>query len=124
MRERPRDVMAVPSRVYVGMVVFGLIASLAVGAYTILVFSGYQPAPDSPAQRLFPADEPVNTGTNVFLVVAFLFSSVVTVMSWRALLAGARRDAGQRRSGSAAPPSQAPAPRIQRDPPGPPPGYQ
>ncbi len=86
-----------PSRVYVGVVVFGLMASTALLAYTILALTGYTPPGDAPHEFLFPAESPFETGDKVALVMASLFALAFTVIGWRALVAGARRDAKVRR---------------------------
>lgn len=110
--------MAVPSRAFVGMVVFGLIASLAVVPYTLLILSGYEPPPNAPYQAIFPEDQ--NTaGDKVVLVLASLFCVAVTVFAWRGLLHRARMDVQLRR--------ELKARRLEaktRLPPPPPPGYQ
>lgn len=89
--------MAVPSRAYVGVVVFGLIASLLTLAYALLLLSGYEPPADSPYELLFPQEAALQPGEWVFLALTALFSIVLTVLSWRALLEGARRDQGRRK---------------------------
>lgn len=85
--------MAVPSRVYVGITVFGVIASLLTVTYTVLVLTGLRPAPLSPMLSFDRADEPALL---LFLVVASLLSVALTVIAWRTLLKGARRDARRR----------------------------
>jgi hypothetical protein len=106
--------VAVPSRAFVGMVVFGLIASLAIVPFTLLVLSGYQPPANGPYwQELF---RPVfSLGDKITLVIASLFSLSVTVFAWRGLLHGARMDTQMRRDREA---------DRKRPPPPPPPGYQ
>lgn len=84
--------MAIPSRAFVGILVFGLIASLAVVPYTILVLSGYAPPPEAPYQNLFPQPEESTAGTGLVLVLASLFCLAVVVAAWRGLLHGARLD--------------------------------
>ena len=107
--------MAVPSRAFVGMVVFGLIASLAIVPYTLLVLSGYQPAAEGPYWHdLFPA-EGFGVGDKIVLALASLFSVAVTVFAWRGLLHGARMDTRMRKDK---------AWERSRPPPPPPPGYQ
>lgn len=86
--------MRVPSRVYVGILVFGLIASLTTLTYTVLFLSGYRPPPEPPLIYLEPPAEPAK---QFFLILASLFSIGLTVMAWRELLASARRDASLRR---------------------------
>lgn len=106
--------VAVPSRAFVGMVVFGLIASLAIVPFTLLVLSGYQPPPTAPYwQDLFQPSYSV--GDKLALVLASLFSLAVTVFAWRGLLHGARMDTQVRRDLEA---------QRGRPPPPPPPGYQ
>ena len=87
--------MGVPSRVFVGVTVFGLIASLVTVPYTILVLSGYTPPADSGVPTFEDPYGPAETG---FLVLASLFSVGLTVFSWRALLRGARADQRRRQA--------------------------
>lgn len=89
--------MRVPSRVYVGVVVFGLIASLSTLAYAILVVTGYSPPAGSPHELLFPEPEEDVPGQTLFLVLAAAFSLAFTVLSVRALLQGAREEAAFQR---------------------------
>ncbi len=92
--------MAVPSRVYVGIVVFGLITALVTLPYTTLVLAGYRQPTEitAPYQVLFPpAEETLAAGEVLFLVLASVFSVALTIVSWKALLRGARRDAERRR---------------------------
>jgi hypothetical protein len=110
--------VAVPSRAFVGIVVFGLLASLALLPYTMLVLSGYQPPPDAPYKAIF-AEEHNETGDKLVLVAATLFSMAVTVIAWRALLARARRDQGLRQDAR-----RRKAEDRRKPPPPPPPGYQ
>lgn len=106
--------MAVPSRAFVGMVVFGLIASLAIVPYTLLVLGGYQPPATAPYwQQLFRPT--FSLGDKLALALASLFSIAVTVFAWRGLLHGARMDTRMRRDREA---------ERSRPPPPPPPGYQ
>lgn len=110
--------VAVPSRAFVGMVVFGLIASLAVVPYTLLILSGYTPPPEAPYEAIFP-DEGPTAGDKLVLVLASLFCVAVTVFAWRGLLHRARADVELRR--------EAKARRVEAQtklPPPPPPGYQ
>lgn len=88
--------MAVPSRAFVGMVVFGLIASLAIIPYTALVMSGYAPPPDSPQEVYLRQPSAYEAGDKIVLVLGCIFSVGITVFAWRGLLAGARRDARRR----------------------------
>lgn len=93
--------MAVPTRVYVGVVVFGVIAALVTLTYTALVLSGVRqpPDPSEPYQVLFPPEgSSIPVGEQVFLGIASLFSVAVTVWAWRTLVSGARADAAMRRS--------------------------
>lgn len=80
-----------------GILVFGLIASLAVVPYTLLVLSGYEPTPDAPYKNLFPEPQQSSAGTNLVLVLASLFCLAVVVSAWRGLLHGARLDRALRR---------------------------
>lgn len=84
--------MAIPSRAFVGILVFGLIASLAVIPFTGLVLSGYQPPPDAPHKNLFPEPEESSAGSRIVLVLASLFCLAVVVSAWRGLVQGARLD--------------------------------
>lgn len=97
------------------MVVFGLIASLAVLPYTVLVLSGYEPPPDAPYKVIFPGPDRFSVGDKITLVLASLFSLAVTVFAWRGLLHGARMDTEARRERHV---------ERNRPPPPPPPGYQ
>ena len=110
--------MAIPSRAFVGMVVFGLIASLAIVPYTLLVLGGYQPPATTPYWRdLFPDDYSI--GDKLVLALASAFSIAVTVFAWRGLVHGARQDRELRQR--VRDESQAAKERM---PPPPPPGYQ
>lgn len=111
--------MAVPSRAFVGMVVFGLIASLAVVPYTVLVLGGYEAPVDAPYKAIFPGPEDVGTGDKVALVLASVFCLAVTVFAWRALLGRARADVQLRQRVR-----DRKAEEKARLPPPPPPGYQ
>lgn len=103
--------MAIPSRVFVGLVVFGLIASLAIIPYTLLVLSGYEAGNSSP---LLPENSEFTLGDKLVLVLGSLFSLALSVTAWRGLLRGARHDAEVRR--------QVAKEKTRRD--DPPPGYQ
>lgn len=83
--------MRVPSRVYVGAVVFALITVFVTIPYTLIVVGGVY----EPPEELGVASG--SAGMKVFLVLASLYSVVLVVASWRALVAGARRDAARRR---------------------------
>ena len=113
--------VAVPSRIFVGVTVFGLIASLVVVPYTALVLSGYRPPPDAPYEALFPEEGGHDVGDRAFLVLASLFSLLMLGFGWRSLLKGARRDLALRRErseGGKARPAKPPEDRGPR-----PPGY-
>ena len=86
--------MALPSRVYVGVFVFGLIASIVTLTYTALFLSGYRPPPEPPLIYFEPPDEPAK---QFFLVLSSLLCVGFTVFAWRRLVAGARRDVETRR---------------------------
>lgn len=90
--------MAVPSRVYVGVVTFGLIVVLPILAYASLLLAGYAPPPTAPHEILFPEEPVRNPAEIVFLVIAILFSVAFTVFAARALLEGARRDERKRKA--------------------------
>lgn len=88
--------MAVPSRVYVGVVTFGLIVVVPIFAYATLLLVGYTPPPSAPYEILFP-EEPVRDWAEItFLIIAVLFSVGFTGYAARELLQGARRDARKR----------------------------
>lgn len=84
--------MRLPSRAFVGVTVFGLITVLVTIPYTLLILSGYTPAPGAPHERIFPQDEDT-VGLRIFLVLASLFSIAMVVVAWRTLLSAARQDA-------------------------------
>ena len=84
--------MAVPSRAFVGILVFALIATLAIVPYTLLVLSGYHPPPATPYEALFPPQQDSATGTKLFLVLASLFCVALVVAAWKGLVQGARVD--------------------------------
>lgn len=111
--------VAIPSRAFVGMVVFGLIACLAIVPYTLLVLGGYEPPATQPYWRsLFPAAG-FSAGDRLVLALASAFSVAVTVFAWRGLLHGARQDRRLRQEIQAE--RMAAKDRL---PPPPPPGYQ
>jgi hypothetical protein len=110
--------VAIPSRAFVGMVVFGLIASLAIVPYTLLVLSGYEPPPNAPYEAIFK-DEPFTAGDKLVLALASVFSVAITVFAWRGLLGRARSDVKLRNDLR----ERREAERS-RPPPPPPPGYQ
>jgi hypothetical protein len=96
------------------MVVFGLIASLAIVPYTLLVLGGYEPPANGPYwQDLFRSE--FSVGDKIALALASLFSLAVTVFAWRGLLHGARMDTRMRKEAAV---------ERSRPPPPPPPGYQ
>lgn len=112
--------MAVPSRAFVGILVFGLIATLAVVPYTWLVLSGYEPPPRTPYDALFPEPSDSSAGAKVFLVLASLFCVALVVAAWRGLVHGARVDR-QLRAERASRKAEPTAPAKAEEPP---PGYQ
>ena len=90
--------MAVPSRVYVGVVTFGLIVVLPIMAYAGLLLAGYSPPASAPYEALFP-EEPIRDWAEItFLVIAVLFSLAFTCFAGRELLRGARRDERKRQA--------------------------
>lgn len=97
------------------MVVFGLIASLAIVPYTLLVLGGYEPPPDAPYKAIFPGPDRFSLGDKLALGLASLFSLALTIFAWRGLLHGARMDTRMR---------QEKRTERSRPPPPPPPGYQ
>jgi hypothetical protein len=102
--------MAVPSRVFVGLVIFGLIASLALVPFTILVLTGYEPEDGSP---LLPGRSEFGVGDKLVLILGSLFGLALTYVAWRGLVQGARHDAKLRK--------QKQGDKSRRD--EPPPGY-
>lgn len=84
--------MAVPSRAFVGILVFGLICTFVVVPYTAMMLSGYQPPPQAPYEALFPEPEALEPGVALVLVLASLFSVALVVSAWRGLVRGARVD--------------------------------
>lgn len=103
--------MAVPSRIFVGITLFGLLCCVLLVPYTVLVVACHaQYAEDLPGIPC--ADIPI--GTRLLLVLASVFAVAFTVLSWRALLAGARRDRARRRARAEGKPD----PLQDADPPG------
>lgn len=115
--------MPLPSRAFVGILVFGAMATLLVGGYTTLVLSGYEP-PDTSAPVFFaPPEDGYPAGQKMLLVVASLACLLLTFVAWRQLLERARGDAAARdASRQERPPRPAPASRSRMPPP--PPGYE
>ena len=113
--------MAVPSRAFVGILVFALIATLAVLPYTVLVLSGYQPPPETPYEALFPPERADGGGTKLVLVLASLFCLALVVSAWRGLVGGARVDRQLRQERAARAAGKPPAPPKPEEQP---PGYQ
>ena len=115
--------MPVPSRAFVGILVFALIATLAVVPYTILVLSGYQAPPETPYDALFPKPDDTTVGTKIALGLASFFCVALVVAAWRGLLQGARLDRrlrearAARAKAAAASPVQPPA-KVEEEPPG------
>src|SRR5688572_22829302 len=101
------------------MVVFGLIASLLVVPYTLLILSGYTPPVDAPDEAICPGAYQVSAGDKAVLVLASAFCIAVTVFAWRGLLHRARADVQVRRDLQVRK-----AEEKARLPPPPPPGYQ
>ncbi len=118
--------MAVPSRIYFVITLFALVVTLVTVPYTIAVLTCEARA--NPDLTGLPCTQ-FTTGARVFLTLTSLFTLAFTVMSWRTLKAGARRDAAARREralrGQVAQEAvnQAQARGREREPPGPPPGY-
>lgn len=86
----------VPTRAYVGLTVFGLITGMLVLAYALLLLGGYQPAPESPYELLFPEPTERDIGSSMFLLLAGAFCLGFTVWSCRRLVRGARAARKQR----------------------------
>ena len=82
--------MAVPARIFVGITVFGLIATVVTGAFAVIVLS----CNDRPTNDPVPAAEgrcdAYGTGLKVLVVMATLFSGAFTYLAWKSLLGGAR----------------------------------
>jgi hypothetical protein len=86
--------VAVPSRIFVGITMFGLITALVVVPFTFVVVTCAPGAAQSVLGPFAGGDCTVfGPGQKIFLGVASLLTVAFTVMSWRALLAGARREA-------------------------------
>lgn len=105
--------MAVPSRIFVGITMFGLLSALVVVPFTFLVVT----CDPGSTSRLFGAfagnDCTVfSTGQKVFLGLASLLTVCFTVLAWKALLAGARRDAIRRRKARAEAARQRPVGQV------------
>ena len=90
--------MAVPSRAFVGILVFALLASLAIVPYTVLILAGYEPAPDAPHDLLFPEPSDTSPGDRITLVLASAFCLGLVAAAWRGLLLAARQDAARRKA--------------------------
>ncbi|MHB8633137.1 MAG: hypothetical protein ACYDBQ_04090 [Thermoplasmatota archaeon] len=115
--------MAVPTRAYVGVVVFGLIVTLVLGLATLFAFTGltFQGSKPLELQQVqFPF------AVKLLSVCGLVLGVGITVGGWRALLRGARKDEAARRLPREKPappaPEVAPPPRRRDD--APPPGYQ
>jgi len=118
--------VAVPSRIYFVVTLFALVVTLLSVPFTVAVLT-CESRPD-PGLTGLPCSQ-FSLGSRIFLTLASLFAMAFTVLSWRTLKAGARRDAAVRRERAlAAQTAQEPSNRAQarsseREPPGPPPGY-
>ena len=110
--------MAVPSRAFVGILVFALIATLAVVPYTLLVLSGYHPPPETPYDALVPPPEDATAGTKVVLALASLFCLALVVAAWRGLVHGARLDRRLRQERAERKAKPAPPTKAEEQPPG------
>lgn len=112
--------MPVPSRAFVGILVFAAIATLAVVPYTLLMLSGYEAPPNTPYDSLFPEPEEASWGGKIFLVLASLFCIALLVAAWRGLLNGARLDRQLRaeRAARASAPKAEAKPNVEEEPPG------
>jgi hypothetical protein len=89
--------VAVPARVYVGLTVFGLVATLVVVPYTLLVVT-CDPAGAGHIPFLRQDCSVFTWEKKVFLGLASAFTLAFTIVWWRALVAAARRDAAIRRA--------------------------
>lgn len=87
--------MAVPSRIYFVITLFALVVTLVSVPFTIAVLV----CDDSATPTGIPCFQgPRSIGAKVFLSLASLFTLAFTIMSWRALKAGARRDMAIRKA--------------------------
>ncbi|MCA1819322.1 MAG: hypothetical protein ABR562_02145 [Thermoplasmatota archaeon] len=86
-----------PSRIFVGITMFGLISALVVVPFTVLVVA-CDPASGSAFLGQFGGTDCTvfSVGQKIFLGLASILTVAFTVLAWRALLAGARRDAIRR----------------------------
>lgn len=116
--------MAVPSRIYFVITLFALMVTLVSVPYTAAVLTCERRA--DPSLTGLPCSQ-FSLGARIFLIIASLFTVAFTVMSWRALKTGARRDAALRRERALSAQVTQDAPNRaslrRREPPGPPPGY-
>lgn len=109
--------MAVPSRIFVGITIFGLISTLVVVPFTVVVLT-CQTDEAGILDQVGGSDCTVfSAGLKLFLGLASVLTVAFTVLSWRALLAGARRDAIRRRRAQ----GERPSPRNAEEPRLPPP---
>ncbi|MES2155830.1 MAG: hypothetical protein V4510_11910 [bacterium] len=117
--------MAVPSRIYFVITLFALVVTLVSLPFTVAVLT-CESRPD-PGLSGLPCSQ-FSPGLRIFLTISTVFTLTFTIMSWRALRAGARRDAAVRRERArdAQATQEAPnrASAREREPPGPPPGYE
>ena len=116
--------VAVPTRIFVGITVFGLVCSVLTLAAFVLLFTCNAPPPQSVVDLQQRACQTFTGGQKVFLGLAAAFSIAFTVLAWRSLLAGARNDRARRQARAArpasgeAPPPSAPAAKHEEQPPG------
>ena len=82
--------MAVSGRIYIGVLVFSLIAALTVVPTTIMIVSGYEPP------SVLPLQDPdgYSLGDKLAFSIASLITIVLVVASWRMLINGARQRQG------------------------------
>lgn len=90
--------VAVPSRIFVGITIFGLLSAFVVVPFTVLVVT-CDPDSQEPLFTQFggTACATFGAGQKIFLALASILTVAFTVLAWKALLAGARRDAMRRR---------------------------
>lgn len=119
-------VVAVPSRIYFVVTLFALLVTLVSVPFTVAVLTCESRA--DPNLTGLPCGK-FTLGARIFLSLASLFALTFTIMSWRALKAGARRDAAMRRERAQAAQANQEATAQQQarlrdnDASGPPPGY-
>lgn len=92
----PGPFVSPPARMYVGVVVFGLIATLVLLGLTLFFFAGYD-APDGKIPLVEHKRE-FSWPYKVFGTAGTVMAAGFTVGAWRALLRGARADEARRKA--------------------------